>query len=72
MKNNAARLDDDLLDVGEAARLLHLKPSTLNSWRVYGKGPRFVRLGRAVRYNKNDLAAYVAARTTQSTSEPQA
>jgi predicted DNA-binding transcriptional regulator AlpA len=70
MKNTAAKLDDELLDVAEAARLLHIKPGTLAQWRVYGKGPRFVRLGRAVRYTQKDLAAYVAARTTQSTSEP--
>jgi predicted site-specific integrase-resolvase len=34
----------------EAAERLGLSVATLRAWRHRGKGPRFVRLGRAVRY----------------------
>lgn len=33
-----------------------------------GVGPRFLKLGRLVRYSKNDLDAYLEAQTRQSTS----
>lgn len=33
-----------------------------------GVGPRFLKLGRLVRYSKNDLDTYLEAQTRQSTS----
>ena len=53
----------DMLTTGEAARYLGLAPATLNKWRVYRTGPRFLKLGRAVRYRRADLDAYVASHT---------
>jgi excisionase family DNA binding protein len=58
-----------LLTVNEAAALLKLGRGTLDNWRVKGCGPRYVKFGRHVRYAKNDLAAWVAAKTRQSTSD---
>lgn len=43
----------------EAAEVLGVSPETLPSWRSRGKGPRYVRLGRAVRYLESDLAEYL-------------
>jgi len=57
----------NMLTTHEAARLLGLSPSTLNKWRVYGRGPRFVKLGRAVRYQRTDLDAYLASHTITRT-----
>ncbi|WP_417455909.1 helix-turn-helix transcriptional regulator [Kordiimonas sp.] len=57
----------DMLTTHEAARLLGLAPSTLNKWRLYGLGPRFVKLGRAVRYRRPDVDAYLASHTHTST-----
>ena len=57
----------EVLTTEEAAMLLGLSTSTLNKWRVYGKGPKFLKLGRAVRYRKHDLNAFLVARTRQST-----
>ena len=45
---------------------------TLRKWRCIGEGPRFVRIGRAVRYRKADLDAYAEARTFASTSQADA
>ncbi|MDD2934727.1 MAG: helix-turn-helix domain-containing protein [Methylotenera sp.] len=53
---------------GAAEYLGDLKPNTLEGWRVKGVGPRFLKLGRLVRYSKNDLDAYLEAQTRQSTS----
>ena len=42
----------------ETALLLGVMPRTLQCWRGEGKGPAFVRLGRAVRYRLGDLRAF--------------
>ena len=45
----------------EVAELLGLAVATLRAWRHRGKGPRFLRLGRSVRYLPSDLADFVRA-----------
>jgi predicted DNA-binding transcriptional regulator AlpA len=39
----------------EAATRLGLKVATLRAWRNQGRGPAYVRLGRAIRYLSTDL-----------------
>jgi len=52
-----------LLNVREAAARLGLSKSTLDKWRCAGKGPRYVKsTDRAVRYDPEDLDAWIAAR----------
>jgi excisionase family DNA binding protein len=45
----------------EAAEHLGLSIATLRAWRHRGKGSRFVRFGRAVRYLRADLEAFIRA-----------
>lgn len=55
-----------LLDTRAAAEYLALSPRTLEKWRSAGTGPTFCRIGggvRGVRYRRDDLDAFVAART---------
>jgi predicted DNA-binding transcriptional regulator AlpA len=49
---------------------LGLSVATLRAWRHRGKGPRFLRLGRSVRYLPSDVDEFVRASAvdTQSTS----
>jgi predicted DNA-binding transcriptional regulator AlpA len=56
----------------EAATVLGLSVATLRAWRHRGRGPKFVRFGRAVRYLTSELDDFVrrstvtpAATTTQ-------
>ena len=52
---------NDLLDEKEAAHYLKLAPSTLRNWRVVGRGPSAVRVGkRARRYRVADLERFIA------------
>jgi len=62
-------LDDDAL-LGEmhAAEFLKLSPRTLQAWRPQGRGPRFVRAGRAVRYRRRDLIAWIEENTVAGPS----
>lgn len=60
---------DRLMPEIDAAQFLGLSVRTLQQWRVTGGGPRFTKLGRAVRYAPGDLRAFVQARTRSHTSE---
>ena len=60
---------EHLLTTAEAAEIVRLSHTHLEKMRVYGRGPRFVRLGRAIRYRRADLAAWVEAGLVGSTSE---
>jgi predicted DNA-binding transcriptional regulator AlpA len=60
---------ETLLTGREAADLLRLSERTLERHRVAGAGPRFIRLGRAVRYRRRDLLDYIERNARQSTSE---
>ena len=45
----------------DVATRLSLSVATLRAWRLKGKGPRFVRFGRAVRYLADDVERFVEA-----------
>ncbi len=44
---------------------------TLANWRVKGEGPRFVKIGGAVRYRAEDVTAWIDSRVFGSTAEYQ-
>ena len=48
-----------VLTPGEAARRLVMSDSGLRAWRRSGKGPRFLRYGRAVRYLARDIEKFI-------------
>lgn len=62
-------MEQAVLKTDEAAARTGLSVSTLEKLRVYGGGPKFLRLGRAVRYRTADLENWLAARVVSSTSE---
>ena len=61
--------NDIYLKPREAAEFLRTSPSTLAKRRLNGDGPKFCRIGRAIRYLKSDLDEYMARSRVQSTSE---
>lgn len=60
------------LKTAEAAAFLQVQPTTLEQWRWNGKGPRFIKMGRCVRYRRADLEAFIEGRAFTSTTEAQA
>jgi hypothetical protein len=62
-------MSDTYLTPPEAAIYLKSSTSTLAKRRLYGDGPSFTRIGRAIRYRKGDLDQWMAAHLTSSTSE---
>ena len=59
----------ELLREQDAAEILNLKVTTLRRWRWAGYGPRFIKLGAAVRYDVSDLDTYIARSRRSSTSD---
>ena len=53
----------------EAASYLALSPRTLESLRVKGGGPCFLKVGRAVVYDTRDLDAWLSHCRRKSTSD---
>ena len=62
-------INKGVCDTHGASRHLGLAEQTLRKLRVVGGGPRFVKLGRAVRYRLSDLDDWLEARLCDSTSE---
>ena len=52
-----------------AASFLGLSPRTLDRYRVTGEGPEFYRFGSRIRYRREDLESWAAARRMRSTSD---
>jgi len=53
----------------EAAVRLRTSPSTLAKRRLFGTGPRYCRIGRAIRYRQSDLDEFMATTAVSSTSD---
>jgi predicted DNA-binding transcriptional regulator AlpA len=60
---------DPLLHPRDAAQILGVFISWLAKARLSGDGPRYVKIGRAVRYLESSLREYIKGRTRGSTSE---
>ncbi|MCB8820912.1 helix-turn-helix transcriptional regulator [Microvirga rosea] len=59
----------EILTEREAAAYLKLSTKSLANGRVYGTGPEFVKLGRAVRYERAALDRWIARGRRRSTSD---
>lgn len=53
-----------------AAEFLGLSPKTLERFRVEGRGPSFLKLGRRVMYSRDDLVKWAESQRRMSTSDP--
>ena len=60
---------DPLLHPVQVAKLLGVSLSWLAKSRMNGTGPRFVKIGRAVRYAMSAVQEYIKSRQRLSTSE---
>jgi predicted DNA-binding transcriptional regulator AlpA len=52
---------DRLLTQEAAAVMIGVKPPTLASWRHYGKGPKYIKVGRSAYYKASDIEAWMDA-----------
>lgn len=63
---------DQLLTTKDAVDVLGMSKSWLEKMRCLGpgNGPKYVKVGRAVRYRRSDLDSYLAANTIGSREMP--
>ena len=63
---------DAAVNENQAAEFLGVSVRTLQAWRVRGGGPRYCKIGRAVRYQRRALVEFQQEHTVSSTSEADA
>jgi len=56
-KNNATSPIERLLREQEVAEIYNVGLSTVQQWRLKGIGPRYLKLGKSVRYRQADILA---------------
>jgi predicted DNA-binding transcriptional regulator AlpA len=58
------------LNQDAAGAFLGLSVRTLERFRVDGRGPRYLKLGRRVAYTREDLMSWAESRRRSSTADP--
>lgn len=53
----------DLLTEKEVALILGVRPQSLAVWRLHGENLPFVKVGRLVRYRREDLERWIERQT---------
>jgi predicted DNA-binding transcriptional regulator AlpA len=53
-----------LLNEYQVAEMLALSVATVRRWRLLRQGPKYIKIGAAVRYKPVDLTAWLASRPT--------
>ena len=51
-----------LLNEHAVARVTGLSVASVRRWRLLGQGPKFIKLGAAVRYKPEDVSAWLESR----------
>lgn len=57
--NNA---NENLLNEHDVARLTALSVASVRRWRLLRQGPKFIKIGAAVRYRQADVSAWLQSR----------
>lgn len=60
---------NQLMTEKEAAELICYTPRALQNWRLRGGGPRYVKIGRSVRYQRSDVLEFIEERKRFHTSQ---
>ena len=55
---------EDSLNEYDVARVCGLSVASVRRWRFRKKGPRYLKIGAAVRYKRQDVSAWLESRPT--------
>jgi predicted DNA-binding transcriptional regulator AlpA len=50
---------ETLLNEHDVARIIGLSVATVRRWRLFKRGPRYIKLGAAVRYSPRSIASFL-------------
>ncbi len=56
----------NLIDEKQAAQILNVAVQTMRNRRMQGRPPKYVKLGRSIRYDVSDLDAYIEAQKVEA------
>jgi predicted DNA-binding transcriptional regulator AlpA len=59
-----------LLNEHDVARVTGLSVSSVRRWRLFRQGPKYLKIGAAVRYKPEDISAWLETRPTGGESNP--
>jgi predicted DNA-binding transcriptional regulator AlpA len=65
VQKNVTRLHDEY----EVAEMLGVSVGTVRRWRLFGKGPKFLKLGVLVKYRISDVERWLQTRPSGGTQE---
>ena len=61
---------ETLLNEHDVARITGLSVASVRRWRLLKQGPRYLKLGAAVRYKAEDISAWLESRPTGGERNP--
>lgn len=59
---------EPLLNEREVAGLTRMSLASVRRWRLFGQGPKYIKIGAAVRYKPDDISEWLASRPTGGTN----
>lgn len=59
-----ANTPDALLNEHDVARITGLSVASVRRWRLLRRGPKYLKIGSAVRYRSEDITAWLDSRPT--------
>lgn len=60
-------MTSELMNSAELGQRLGKSAAALANWRYLGLGPRFIKVGKAVRYRASDVEEWLSQQTRQQT-----
>ena len=60
--------DETIVTSKAVAAHLQVGVQTLAKWRSEGRGPRYLRMGRAIRYRMSDIDEFIKNNVTEPTA----
>jgi predicted DNA-binding transcriptional regulator AlpA len=55
---------ESLLNEYDVAKITRLSVASVRRWRLLRQGPRYLKIGSAVRYRSEDIASWLGSRPT--------
>ena len=55
---------EPLMSDHDVARIIRMSLATVRRWRRFNQGPKYFKIGAAVRYRREDVEAYLNSRQT--------
>lgn len=59
----------NLVTEHDVARITGLSVASVRRWRLLRQGPKYLKIGAAVRYKPGDISAWLESRPTGGTTE---